>query len=231
MVRMLVSSIAASAVLAAAASFAAAAAADAPPTAQQILFDAKHIIGVPAGTELVYKFERKPSDAQLLGPGYTDEIKVKVESDAPEGKKNVIVTMFSGERGRDPNKITDMDGNPMLVVYLDTALGHFQQLAGGDRTYLKSRFSKSFVSDAKVEPVKISYKGTDVDGYRVTVTPFVNDASRARMRGFEVSTFSIVVGDKIPGQFGQMISKYNNSDKTAPTLEETMTLDGVQEVK
>lgn len=204
----------------------------AAPKATDILFEGKHIAGLAAGTELLYKFERKPSDEKILGAGYKDDITVKVESEGAPGKKNVLVQMFTGERAKDPNRITDMDGNPMLVVFLDTALGHFRLLAGGDPAYLKNRFSSSFTKpEAKVDPVKITYKGADVDGYRVTVAPFESDPSRAKMRGFEVSKFSIILSDKIPGQFAQMISNFANSQKDAPTLEETMTLDGVGGVK
>ncbi len=208
------------------------AAADATPKATDLLFEGKHIASISPGTELLYKFVRKPSNEQVLGPGYTDDIKVKVESDGAPGKKNVLVEMFTGERAKDPNRITDMDGNPMLVVYLDTALGHFRLLAGGDPAYLKNKFSSSFTKpDAKVEPIKISYKGGDVDGYRVTVSPFASDPARSKMRGFETSTFSISLSDKIPGHFAQMIANYTNSQKDAPTLEERMTLDGVGDVK
>jgi hypothetical protein len=209
----------------------ASAAADTAPKAADMLFEAKHIVGIAPGTELLYKFVRKPSDEKVMGPGFTDDIKVKVESDGKDGKKNVLVEIYTGERARDPNRITDMDGNPMLLVYLDTALGHFQQLAGGDRPYLKNQFSKSLGDGAKVDPVKITFKGADVDGYRVSVTPFANDPSRAKMRGFEGSNFSIVLSDKIPGHFAQMISNYANTQKDAPTLEERTTLEGVGEVK
>ena len=211
----------------------ASAAADTTPKATDILFEAKHITGIAPGTELHYKFVRKPSNEQVLSPGFTDDITVKVESDAATaGKKNVLVQMFTGERAKDANRITDMDGNPMLVVYLDTALGHFRLLAGGDPAYLKNRFSSSFAKpDVKVDPIKISYKGTDVDGYRVTVSPFLNDPSRAKMRGFEASAFSIALSDKIPGHFAQMIANYVNSQADGPSLEERMTLDGVGDVK
>jgi hypothetical protein len=212
-------------------SVSAAATADTTPKAVDLLFEAKHIMSIAAGTELVYKFERKPSDEKTLGPGYTDDIKVKVEGDSKDGKKNVVVNMFTGERARDPNRIEGMDGNPMLVVYLDTALGHFQQLAGGERTYLKNTFSKSFLNDAKIEPVKVTYKGEQFDGHRVSVTPFTKDPARAKMRGFENTVFSIVVADKIPGQFALMTANFVNTDKDAPTLVENMTLEGVGDVK
>lgn len=218
--------------LAVALAVSASAAADSTPNAVGLLFETKHITGVTPGTELVYKFERKPSDEKLLGPGFNDDIKIKVESEgAVPGKKNVVIEMFSGERARDPNRITDLDGNPMLIVFLDTALGHFQQLAGGDRAYLKNRFSTSFAKDAKIAAVKVSYKGQDVDGYRISVTPFANDPSRAKMRGYQNVEFSLVVSEKIPGHFAQMISNFANQEKTAPTLEERTTLDGVGDVK
>jgi hypothetical protein len=197
----------------------------------ELIFEAKHIATLTAGTELVYKFERKPSDEKLLGAGYTDDMKLKIDGDGVPGKKNVTVTIFSGERARDPNRITDMDGNPMLIVYLDACISHFRELAGGDHAYLKNRMSKSFSNAPKLDPVKISYKGADVDGYRITVLPFTDDPARAKMRGFEGSEFQIVVSDKIPGHFAQMISKYVNTQKDAPSLNEKVTLDGVGDVK
>jgi hypothetical protein len=201
------------------------------PKAVQILFETPHIASVTPGTELVYKFERKPSDEHLLGKGFSDDIKVKIESDGAPGKKNIVLQIYSGDRARDPQRITDMDGNPMLVVYLDGAIAHFGQLAGGDRAYLKNKFSKTIGDDAKIDPVKIDYKGLEIEGYKVSVTPYANDPSRSKMRGFEGATFTIAVSDKIPGYFAQMVSKYSNSDKAAPYLEETTTLDGVTEVK
>jgi hypothetical protein len=199
--------------------------------AVDMLFEAKHIVAMAGGTELHYKFERLPSNEKILGLGFTDDIKLKIEGDGAPGKKNVVVEMFTGDRAREPDRITDMDSNPMLLVYLDAAVGHFQLLAGGDRPYFKNKFRKSLAASSTLSPVKIAYKGQDVDGYRVSVTPFIDDPARAKMRGFEVAEFSIVLSDKIPGQFAQMISNYKNSEKDAPTLVEKTTLDGVGEVK
>lgn len=199
--------------------------------ATNMLFEGKHISAIAAGTELTYQFKRAPSDEKALGQGFTDVIKVKIESEAEPGKKNVVVSMFSGERARDPNHLPGMDGNPMLLVFLDTALGHFQQLAGGDRTYLKNKFSRSIGDTSTLTPVKIDYKGAEVDGFKVTIVPYAEDPERSKMRGFEGSIFTIVLSDAVPGKFVEMTSNFTNTQKGAPTLVETMTLDGVGEVK
>jgi hypothetical protein len=57
--------------------------------ATDMLFETKHIATVAAGTELAYKFERKPSDEKVLGAGYSDDIKLKVEGDGAPGKKRL----------------------------------------------------------------------------------------------------------------------------------------------
>lgn len=200
-------------------------------SASSVLFDTKHIVGIAAGTELVYKFERKPSDEAMLGKGFTDDIKVKVESDGADGKKTVLLQMYTGDRARDPHRITDMDGNPMLIVFLDNAVAHFRQIAGGDRAYLKNTFSSDIAKSGKLEPVTINYKGKDVAGYRVSVSPYANDPARTKMRGYEGAKFSIIVSESVPGFFAKMISDFKNSSKDGAHLEEVTTLEGVGDVK
>jgi hypothetical protein len=209
----------------------AAAMAEDMPKPADILFNRPHIASVAAGTVLDYKFVRKPSNEKALGPGFSDDITVKIDSDAAAGKKNVVVQIYSGDRAREPQRITGMDGNPLLIVYLDGAVSHFRQLAGGDSAYLKGMFSRYLASGATVAPVKILYKGQEVSGYQVTATPFANDPARAKMKGFEGATFKIALSDKIPGYLAQMVSNYTSTDKTAPSLVETTTLEGVGEVK
>lgn len=219
------------ALMAAVVSASGAAATEDSKKATTMLFETPHIKDVKPGTKFVYVNERKPSDEAQLGKGFTDDITVDVESDGAPGKKNVVVQMYTGDHARDPQRITDMDGNPMLVVFLDNSLGRFNMLAGGDRSYLKDRFSKAIGDKSTLTPVKISYNGTEVDGYRVTVKPYEDDTARSRMRGYENSEFSIVLSDKIPGQFAKMVANFANSQKDAPTLVDTMTLQGVGDIK
>lgn len=206
-------------------------AAESVPSAKDVLFNRAHIAEVAPGTVLDYKFVRKPSDEKMLGAGFSDDIKVTVEGDGAPGKKNVRVDVYSGDRAREPQRITDMDGNPVLVVFLDNAVAHFRQLAGGDGAYLKNMFSQYLGTGATVAPVKISYKGQDVDGYQIKAMPYEKDPAKTRMNGYENAVFTIALSDKIPGYFAEMVSTFKSTDATAPSLIETTTLDGVGEVK
>jgi hypothetical protein len=201
------------------------------PKPAQALFESPHIASVPAGTKLVYTFVRNPANEKVLGVGFTDSITLTIDSDGLPGKKNVSVQVYTGDRARHLENIKNMDGNPVLLVYLDSAVEHFRQLAGGDFTYLKNRFSQYLGDGATIAPVKITYKGQEVDGYRVTARPFADDPAKKKMNGYEKAKFTIALSDKIPGYLAKMVSLYKNTDKTIPTLEETTTLEGVGDVK
>lgn len=201
------------------------------PAATAVLFDASHLSNMSAGDSVVYKFERKASDTKLLGENFTDSVKVAVTAVEDGGTRAVAVGVFSGERARPEQKITGMTGNPVLVVFLDRAVTNFAMLAGGKRPYLKNRFKQQLGQGAKVEPVTVTYKGQQLDGFKVTVAPYVGDANALKMQGYDGSTFEIVVSDKVPGHFVATRAFYSAPTGDSPQLEEKMMLEGVGEIK
>lgn len=197
------------------------------PKATDVLFESKHLSNLNKGDEVSYRFQRTVSDEKLLGMPFSDDIKLAVVQAVPEnGSRDVTVQVFTGERARDPVSETQRTGNPLLVFYLDRAVSNFSLIAGGNRPYLKNKFAMA-LKDAKVEPVKIAYNGTQVEGYRVTVTPYAGDPNAAKMQGYEGSQFTLLVSEAVPGQLAEMMASYSSTIPGAPRLEERITLTGV----
>ena len=67
------------------------------PKPADILFERPHIASVAPGTELVYKFVRKPSDERALGLGFTDNVTVKVEHKAMGLTYSEVVPLKAGQ--------------------------------------------------------------------------------------------------------------------------------------
>jgi hypothetical protein len=197
------------------------------PKAGDVLFESKHLSNLGKGDEVTYRFQRTVSDEKLLGMPFSDDIKVAVvQAVAENGMRDVTLQVFTGERAREPITETQRTGNPLLVFYLDRAVSNFSLIAGGSRPYLKNRFARS-LQEAKVEPVKIAYNGTDVEGYRVTVAPYAGDPNAAKMQGYEGSQFTLLLSEAVPGQLAEMVSSYTSTVAGAPRLEERITLAGV----
>lgn len=209
----------------------AARAGNAAPSATAMLFEVPHLANVSKGSTLAYQFERQVSDSKLLGEPFKDGIDVDVVNDGDDGTKTVVVKVFTGERGRRPQNIQGMTGNPVLVVFLDRAVNNLAILSGGSRPFLKQKLKMSFVNGAKVEPVEIAFKGASIKGNRIQVKPYAGDPNALKMMGYDGATFDIVVSDAIPGHFVALASHYASPMKDSPNLDETIKLEGVGEIK
>lgn len=190
----------------------------------EILFSQPHLSDVPAGTELTYRLERSPSDAKLLGEPFGDDIKLVVKSVAASGSRDVDLRIFTGERARDVNSITDLTGNPLLVVFLDRAVSNMVRLTGGKAPYFKSRMRAALLDQATSEATKVELEGKMLDAVRITVRPFVGDPNAGRMSGYEGSQFEFVVAETAPGMLLDMTSSFESAMPNAPNLKERIFL-------
>jgi len=102
------------------------------------------------------------------------------------------------------------------------------QLTGAKYGQLKATFSDGFKDKAKIEPLKLAYNGKTIDAYRITMAPYIGDAQASKMQGYDVSKFTIVVSNEVPGEIVQLSSVYESTLKVAPKLEERITLDGAE---
>jgi hypothetical protein len=205
---------------------AAAVAAD-PPKATDIVFEHKHLSNVEQGKEILYKFNRTVSNPEMLGQSFTDDIKLKVTAVKEEGKKDVDLQIYTGERARDLQQLPNISINPLFLVYFSQAVNSFSQLAGGQRPYLTRLFSLGFKDKAKVEPIKVDYQGKKIDAYRISMAPYKGDQHEAKMQGWEGAEYVVVVSDEVPGEVVDLIAKYDNKYTKNMRLVERYTLDGV----
>ncbi|MGO4670402.1 hypothetical protein [Bosea sp. 2RAB26] len=198
--------------------------AQAQETPVDILFARPHLSGVSSGTELTYRLERLPSDTKRLGEPFGDDIKLVVRSVAANGSRNVDLRLFTGERAREPMSITDLTGNPVLVIFLDRAVSNMAQLTGGTTPYFKDRLRAGLRDKATSEATKVEFEGKTLDATRITVRPFVDDTNIGRMLGYEDSQFEILVAEAAPGMLLDMTSRFVSTLPDAPKLEERIVL-------
>jgi len=204
------------------------------PNAVDMIFEHKHLSNVEQGKQIGYRFNRTVSDPKMLGQPFSDDITIKVVAEKPAGKKDVDLQIYTGERARDLQKIPDLTINPVFLVYFNQAVNSFRQLAGGQQPYLTRAFSFAFKDKAKVEPIRVDYKGKRIEAYRISVAPYVGDMNQSKMQGWEGAEYVLVLSDQVPGEIVDLIAKYKNKNLGDLRLVERITLDGatgLEEVK
>ncbi len=197
----------------------------------ELIFDPPHLELVQKGSEVTYKFERKVSDEKTVGPAYTDEIRVGVFKVAADGKRDVSLQVFTGDRARVPWSETGMTGNPLLLWYLDNCINQFRAVAGGDRDFLKNTFKVALRDNSTFEDVKAEFGGKTVDAVRVSVVPFADSKDVKKMRGFEKSKFYLLLSPAVPGYFIELGSEYKSTEPNSPVVSEKINLVGMGAAK
>ncbi len=198
--------------------------------ASHFIFESQHLDKIKKGDELVYEFASKPSDESLKAAGFNDKISVKI-MDVVNGKRAIEMQIYTGERARDLQKMPELTINPIFVVSMQQAMATFARMSGGDFNYLKTRFTKVLDEKGKVEPLKIDYKGETHDAVRISVTPFKEDAAVAKMKGYEASTYSMIVSPTVPGEFVESVSVIKSTEADKFGFEDRTAIAGFGGVK
>lgn len=198
----------------------------AQPAATDLIFEEKHLANTPVGKTIDYKFNRTVTDPQILGASFSDDITLKVVADKDEGKKDLDLQIYTGDRARDLQRLEKFSINPVFAVFFSQAINTFNQLAGGQVNYLQSVFSNGWLK-AKVEPIKVTYDGKQVDAFHISMTPFVNDKYESKMQGWEGAKFDVIVSKDVPGEIVDLLATYHNRYPPAKLkLSERITLAG-----
>jgi hypothetical protein len=214
---------------------AAASAQAATPTAQALLFDAEYLLSLRAPSRLIYHYTQRTADEELFGPGYEDEIAMRLtasqaasdaDGKAGNSKKDVTVTLFSGERAREIGPITRVSGNPILMVFLERDIQQMSRHVGGQPVYFRNVIRAAFRDKARIEPVEITWEGRPAHAMRVTIEPFKDDPNGQRMQLFRTKRYQFTVSDAVPGGIYRIETTIGDErlDPNQPAMDVGMTL-------
>jgi len=194
------------------------------PAAVDAIFNARHLDLVNKGGNVLYKFDHQVSDEKLLGAPFSDDIRLNVTDVTAEGSRTLDVTVFTGDRQRPVQNYDGLSINPVFVWFLDKCVENYRTMAGGKQPYLKGRIRDAFVNGAKIEPVKFTYAGKEVDGFKVTTVPFESDPNKHKMKGYEMSAFTFIFSKDVPGYFYELGSNIFSSQPGTANLKDRVVL-------
>lgn len=197
--------------------------------AEKQIFMTNHLRNVPLPAKLHYVFEKKGT----LEPGFKDEALV-ILSPGPGGKGNqASVNYLSGEHKLNTSDLGNVEGNPVVLSFLEKEVAEMHRLTKGSANYYRKRIRLALVDEATVKPVTIKYGGKDMPANEIRIAPYLNDPARSRYEKFAGKYYVFIVSEQIPGEVYEMRGVLNDKDaagdtKSAPLWEETLTFDGVR---
>jgi len=193
---------AASAILATALAGAASNAAAADPNeyseAERQLFVRPHLAAVTPPSRLHYRYERTGT----LEPEVSDHATLTLGEDA--GARTAAVEFLSDERKLELPEVAYVDGNPIILHFLEREVRELKRLTGGAVGFYRNRIRKALAGDAKVRETEVSYNGRTVKATEIRIDPYVDDPARSRFEKFADRYYVMVLSAEVPGEVYQL---------------------------
>ena len=198
------------------------------PAAADLLFDTPYPSRLAPGITLAYDFSHRDSNPALLGPAFDDRIELKLAPEADASTRTAVVSYFTGERHRAAGPFPGMTGNPIVMLFLEQDVLAMSHVLRGNPRYLRNRLRTELNEAAQVEPQRFRFEGRDIEGWKISLTPYAADPNRDKLLEFAAKRYEFLVGDAVPGGIYEIRTVTPPADGGPALVEERLSLAGAR---
>jgi hypothetical protein len=197
-------------------------AADDLSAAERALFTANQLGNVKPPTTLRYSFRKTGS----LEEGFVD--KVALALSAKDGGPCCAASgqFLSGARQLTLPEVEGAQGNPVILYFLEHDIREMKRLTKGSQNYFRKRIRMSVFQGATLKPVLLRYRGREVAGQEIAITPYADDPNRFRFEKLAGKEYRFMLSDAVPGGVYGIRTQVGSG--AAPLITEEMFIEGAE---
>lgn len=197
----------------------------AAPTAAQLFFETPYLAKVAPGTTLNYSYKHVTAEAKL-GESFDETLEMAVTAPPDDPSKRVAdVLIHRGSREGEAGPFPTQNGNPIALVLLERDVKEMAQLSKGSPFYLRNRVKENLGS-GKVEPARFTYDGKEVEGWKLSFTPFVEDPNKDKLLELAGRRYELLFSDAVPGGLYSFDVVTPKADGTSNIIETRLAFTG-----
>lgn len=163
--------------------------------ANQLLFMTPHLDSIKANQQLIYDLTETVPNQPNTQDTVTLDIALK------DGHKTVNTTYLTGERNRWVPAMTDVTGNPIIMLFLQSDVYELAQLNGGQWRHYQKYIKLALEDKAETKPIQFTFHNQAYEGTEIQIQPYLNDPENKRFAHAEYinATYDFVLSDQVPG--------------------------------
>lgn len=193
--------------------------------AERLLFMSDQLGNVKAPATLRYRFSRRGT----LEPGYEDQVSLTLKTGADGRCCATHTDFFSAGRQVQLPDLPAAEGNPVILHFLEREVREMQRLTKGSQSHFRKRIRMAVFDGATVQPVAWRFRGRDITGQEIRITPFADDPNRPRYEALALKEYRFTLSAAVPGGLVAIRTLVAAADgAAAPLLAEELTLDGAE---
>jgi hypothetical protein len=198
------------------------AAADDMSAAEKALFMNNQLGNVKPPATLRYSFRKTGS----LEEGFVDKVAVTLGAQAGGTCCSASGQFLSGARQLTLPEVDGAQGNPVILYFLEHDIREMKRLTKGSQNYFRKRIRMAVFQGATLKPVSLRYRGRDVAGQEIAITPYVDDPNRFRYEKLAGKEYRFMLSDAVPGGVYGIRTQIGSGD--ASLITEEMLIEGAE---
>ncbi|HSW06990.1 hypothetical protein [Aquabacterium sp.] len=201
---------------------AAAAAEDFSP-AERALFVTNQLASLKPPATLNYSYRKSGS----LEAGFDDSVSIALRAQTDGSCCAATAKFLSGERRLSLPDVESAQGNPVILAFLERDIREMQRLTKGQANYFRKRIRMAVYQGAALRPVTLSYRGRNVAGQEIDISPYLDDPLRPRFEKLANKQYLFTLSDAVPGGVYAIRSRIaGETADAAPLLVEELRIEG-----
>jgi hypothetical protein len=191
--------------------------------AEKLLFMADQLGALRLPTTLKYGFRKTGS----MEEAFDDKVAVAVSAGADGKCCTGRAEFLTGARKLPMPDIEGATGNPVLMFFLEREVREMQRLTKGSQSHFRKRIRMAIYGGATLREVALSYRGKEVKGTEVLITPYLEDPNRPKYEKLAAKEYRFWLSDAVPGGvFGMRGRIAGATADAAPLLLEEVLIEG-----
>jgi hypothetical protein len=170
-------------------------AADDLSAAEKALFMTHQLGNVKPPATLRYSFRKSGS----LEEGFVDKVALALTAQAGGACCKATGQFLSGTRQFTLPEVEGAQGNPVILYFLEYDIREMKRLTKGSQNYFRKRIRMSVFEGATLKPVSLRYRGREVAGQEIAITPYVDDPNRFRYDKLAGKEYRFMLSSAVPG--------------------------------
>jgi hypothetical protein len=170
-------------------------AADDLSAAEKALFTTHQLGNVKPPATLRYSFRKSGS----MEEGFVDKVALALTAQAGGACCKATGQFLSGTRQLTLPEVEGAQGNPVILYFLEYDIREMKRLTKGSQNYFRKRIRMSVFEGATLKPVSLRYRGREVAGQEIAITPYVDDPNRFRYDKLAGKEYRFMLSSAVPG--------------------------------
>jgi hypothetical protein len=189
--------------------------------AETLLFMSPHLKQVQPPSRLHYAFHKSGT----LEKGFSDTVEVDITS-AADGTRKGVARFFTGERKISYPEVDHVEGNPVLLFYLEREIREMSRLTGGQPNHFRKMIRTALAESAQIKGTEIHFGGRAMPAQQIKISPYASDEFRDRYPRLVSKQYVFTICETIPGvvyEIRGLVPAAGDAAQGEAVMDETLT--------